>query len=104
MSWSNRRHFLKITAAAALLSGCGFTPVYAPGGSADGLRGAVTIAEPSDSNSYEFVKRMEERLGRNLSAPLSLGLYNHHALGRRGCDACTGNHPHAGILARLSSV
>ncbi|WP_298905229.1 LPS assembly lipoprotein LptE [uncultured Aliiroseovarius sp.] len=72
MSWSDRRHFLKITAAAALLAGCGFTPVYAPGGSADGLRGAVTIAAPNDSNSYEFVKRMEERLGRNLSAPYRL--------------------------------
>lgn len=72
MSWSDRRHFLKITAAAVFLSGCGFSPVYAPGGAADGLRGAVTIAAPDDENSYEFVKQMEKRLGRNLSAPYEL--------------------------------
>ncbi|MCK8484309.1 hypothetical protein MUY21_09695 [Aliiroseovarius sp. S2029] len=59
-------------AAVAALSACGFTPVYAPGGSAEGLRGAVTVAAPSDANSYELVKRLEERLGRNLSAPYEL--------------------------------
>ncbi len=59
-------------AAVAAMSACGFTPVYAPGGSAEGLRGAVTVAAPSDANSYELVKRLEERLGRNLSAPYAL--------------------------------
>ncbi|GHF06962.1 hypothetical protein GCM10016455_29990 [Aliiroseovarius zhejiangensis] len=59
-------------AAVAAMSACGFTPVYAPGGSAEGLRGAVTVAAPSDANSYELVKRLEERLGRNLSAAYAL--------------------------------
>lgn len=72
MSWSDRRKFLKFFAAAGVISGCGFTPAYAPGGSADGLRGAVSVAEPSDANSYEFVKHLETRLGRNLSAPYRL--------------------------------
>ena len=69
---SNRRLFLTICLSLAALAGCGFAPVYAPGGSADGLRGAVTVAAPSDANSYELVKRLEERLGRNLSAPYAL--------------------------------
>ncbi|MCK0140259.1 LPS assembly lipoprotein LptE [Aliiroseovarius sp. F47248L] len=72
MSWSNRRFILTSLVASAALSACGFSPVYAPGGSADGLRGAVTVAAPSDANSYELVKRLEERLGRNLSAPYKL--------------------------------
>lgn len=72
MSWSDRRFFLTALVATAALGACGFTPVYAPGGSADGLRGAVTVAAPSDANSYELVKRLEERLGRNLSAPYEL--------------------------------
>ena len=69
MSWSNRRVFLTSLVAMAALGACGFTPVYAPGGSADGLRDGVTVAAPNDANSYELVKRLEERLGRNLSAP-----------------------------------
>ncbi|WP_248410189.1 LPS assembly lipoprotein LptE [Aliiroseovarius sp. S2029] len=72
MWWSDRRSLLLSFAAVAALSACGFTPVYAPGGSAEGLRGAVTVAAPSDANSYELVKRLEERLGRNLSAPYEL--------------------------------
>lgn len=72
MSWSDRRSLLFSLTATAALSACGFTPVYAPGGSADGLRGAITVAAPDDANSYELVKRLEERLGRNLSAPYTL--------------------------------
>ncbi|WP_191287362.1 LPS assembly lipoprotein LptE [Aliiroseovarius zhejiangensis] len=72
MSWSDRRSMLLSFAAVAAMSACGFTPVYAPGGSAEGLRGAVTVAAPSDANSYELVKRLEERLGRNLSAAYAL--------------------------------
>ncbi|MCK0141275.1 hypothetical protein [Aliiroseovarius sp. F20344] len=72
MSSSNRRLFLTFAIAGLALAGCGFTPVHGPGGSAEGLRGAVTVTAPNDANSYEFVKRMEERMGRNLSAPYRL--------------------------------
>ncbi|SMR83515.1 LPS-assembly lipoprotein [Aliiroseovarius halocynthiae] len=72
MSSFNRRLFLTSAIAGFALAGCGFTPVHGPGGSAEGLRGAVTIAAPNDENGYAFVKRMEERLGRNLTAPYSL--------------------------------
>jgi len=70
MLWFDRRIFLVVSACA--LAGCGFTPVHGSGGSAEGLRGAVTVDAPSDTNSYEVVKRLEERLGRNLSAPYRL--------------------------------
>ncbi|WP_289043054.1 LPS assembly lipoprotein LptE [uncultured Aliiroseovarius sp.] len=72
MSSFDRRFFLTALASVVALGGCGFTPVYAPGGAADGLRGAVTVAAPSDADSYELVKRLEERLGRNLAAPYNL--------------------------------
>ncbi|WP_371170061.1 LPS assembly lipoprotein LptE [Aliiroseovarius sp. 2305UL8-7] len=72
MSWFNRRLFLTSILSLATLSACGFTPVYGPGGSAEGLRGSVTVAAPSDANSYVLVQRLEERLGRNLSAPYEL--------------------------------
>jgi LPS-assembly lipoprotein len=69
MSLSNRRIFLTSALSFAALSACGFSPVYGPGGTGEGMRGALTIAAPNDANSYELVKRLEERLGRNLSAP-----------------------------------
>ena len=72
MSWSDRRLFLTTCLSLVALGGCGFSPVYAPGGSAEGLRGSITVAEPSDANSYQLVQRLEERLGRNLSAPYEL--------------------------------
>lgn len=72
MSWSDRRLFVTSCLSLVALAGCGFTPVYGPGGSAEGLRGAVTVAAPSDANGFVLVKRLEERLGRNLSAPYEL--------------------------------
>ena len=72
MSWSDRRLFLTTCLSLVALGGCGFSPVYAPGGSAEGLRGSITVAEPSDANSYQLVQRLEERLGRNLTAPYEL--------------------------------
>lgn len=72
MSSSSRRFLLASCLSLAALAGCGFTPVYAPGGVAEGLRGAITVSAPSDANSYELVKRLEERLGRNLSAQYAL--------------------------------
>ncbi len=65
---SDRRTFLAFLAAGAL-GACGFTPVYGPGGTGEGLRGAITIAAPDDREGFELVKQLENRLGRNLSAP-----------------------------------
>ena len=63
---------------AFLLSGlalgaCGFTPVYGPNGAAKGLPGAVAIMAPDNRNSYDLVKRLEERLGRESGARYTLG-------------------------------
>ncbi|MFN3936049.1 MAG: LPS assembly lipoprotein LptE [Gemmobacter sp.] len=67
MSSSDRRAFL--TGLAALgLAGCGFAPVHGPGGSGAALRGAVLAHPPRDRRDFDFVARIEDRLGRP-SAP-----------------------------------
>jgi LPS-assembly lipoprotein len=63
MSSSDRRTFLTLAAAGAL-SSCGFSPAFAPGGPAHGLTGRVLIDEPTTRNAFDFVARIEERLGR----------------------------------------
>lgn len=62
MSWYKRRQF--ITLAGAALTGCTFTPAYAPGGPAAALQGAIRVDAPSDKNAFDLVERLEERLGR----------------------------------------
>lgn len=69
MSSSDRRVFLFGLTA---LAGCGFEPVYAPGGQAEGLRGRVRIAAPADEEGYALVERLEQRLGQPGAADLSL--------------------------------
>lgn len=68
---SDRRSFLALLIAGGVAA-CGFTPVYGPGGSGEGLRGAITMAEPDTREGFELVKALEQRLGRNLSAPYQL--------------------------------
>lgn len=54
-------------AGAALtsgLSGCTFTPAYAPGGPAAALQGAVRVESPTTKEGFDLVERLEERLGR----------------------------------------
>ena len=70
MSWFNRRFAL--LGLAALAAGCGFSPVYGPGGSGESLRGSVAVAEPTNRNGFLFVAELEQRLGRNLNAPYRL--------------------------------
>lgn len=69
MSSFNRRTLLLSLTAVA---GCGFQPVYAPGGQAEGLRGRIDIAAPSDEEGYALVERLEERLGLPRGADLGL--------------------------------
>lgn len=61
MSSFNRR-FLLLSPLA--LAACGFTPAYGPGGAAASLLGTVRAADPTDKNAFDFVERIEERLGR----------------------------------------
>lgn len=46
------------------LAACGFTPAYAPQGSARALLGRVRAADPTSKNAFDFVERIEERIGR----------------------------------------
>ncbi|NBB97024.1 MAG: hypothetical protein GVY34_02470 [Alphaproteobacteria bacterium] len=66
---SDRRAFLL---GALALSGCGFTPAYAPGGAGAALRGQVRADDPSDSLGFAFVGALEERVGRPQTARYAL--------------------------------
>ncbi len=63
MSSSDRRRVLTLLAVAPL-AGCGFAPVYAPGGTGRALRGQVAVAAPDTRLGFQLVARLEDRLGR----------------------------------------
>ena len=68
--WSyNRRTFL---ISAVALAGCGFTPVYGPHGVGRSLIGQVEIESPADTNTYNLVSYLEQRLGRGDTARYGL--------------------------------
>lgn len=48
----------------AVLVGCGFAPVYGPGGTGAALRGKVEVQAPDTADSYLLVRDLENRLGR----------------------------------------
>lgn len=56
-----RRAFLVLL----LVSGCGFTPVLGTDSPARGLMGAVRMQTPASQADFDFVARLEERLGRS---------------------------------------
>jgi LPS-assembly lipoprotein len=57
--WLSKALMICVVALAA----CGFTPAYAPGGGGTALQNAILAAEPRDKASFDFVERLEERLG-----------------------------------------
>ncbi len=61
MSSFERRTLLFLPLA---LAACGFTPALAPGAGATRLLGTVRAADPATKNDFDFVERIEERLGR----------------------------------------
>lgn len=70
MWWSDRRFF--VLGGAAALAGCGFEPVYGPGGEANVLLSAVALDAPDDRHDQLFQQRIEERLGRASDARFRL--------------------------------
>ncbi|NKW71882.1 hypothetical protein HGD85_02710 [Rhodobacteraceae bacterium R_SAG10] len=50
--------------ALGAVSGCGYTPAFAPGGAASELRISVAIDAPNDRNEFDLFKQLELRLGR----------------------------------------
>ena len=69
MWWSDRRTLLLSLAA---LAGCGFSPVYGPGGVAETLRGRIDVADPGDEEGFALVERLKVRLGPPQAADLLL--------------------------------
>ena len=62
MSWSRRR-ILAALAAAAGLSGCGFTPLYAPGAPATRMAGRVEVAIIDGGPGFALREQLTGRLG-----------------------------------------
>ncbi|RRH75549.1 LPS assembly lipoprotein LptE [Falsigemmobacter faecalis] len=60
---SDRRNFLALLAAAPVAA-CGFSPAMAPGGAGHALWEQVQIDDPAERTGFNYVTRMEERLGR----------------------------------------
>jgi LPS-assembly lipoprotein len=71
MSSCDRRSLLAGLGALAL-GGCGFAPVYAPGGTGRALRGTVRAADPVTRADYQFVAELENLLGRPEGARFDL--------------------------------
>lgn len=65
------RRTLLLTATAALAA-CGFTPVYGPQGTAEGLRGTIEVDPPSDPAGFALVRQLERRLGLPASPAYAL--------------------------------
>lgn len=66
---SNRRAFLALPLA---LTACGFVPAFGPSGPATVLQGQIHVADTDTRSGFEFVKRMEERLGRGAGGRFDL--------------------------------
>lgn len=78
MSLLNRRTLL--LALPLLAAACGFTPVYAPGGTGSALHGRIAVLAPEEikgatgTDAYFLVQNLEQRLGRGGSAAYKLDL------------------------------
>ncbi|MEQ3624571.1 MAG: LPS assembly lipoprotein LptE [Celeribacter sp.] len=59
-------------AGTAVLAACGFSPAYGPNGVGTRLRNQIVADAPDNRAEYAFVAQLEDRLGRNLSAPYAL--------------------------------
>ena len=59
----SRRRF-GVMLAAAVLTGCGFTPVYAPNSAGTTLLEQLSLDPPKDRNTYLLHRQIEERLGQ----------------------------------------
>lgn len=78
MSLLNRRTLL--LGLPLLAAACGFTPVYAPGGTGSALYGRIEVQAPEEikgatgTDAYFLVQNLEQRLGRGGSAAYKLDL------------------------------
>lgn len=59
--------------ALSALAGCGFTPVYGPGGGGAALQNAVLVDAPATRDAFLLTRTVEERLGRPSDPRYGLG-------------------------------
>jgi LPS-assembly lipoprotein len=59
MWWSR----LFCSACVLVAAGCGFSPVYAPGGPGSHLVGQIALPAPVDRNQQLFHERLQDRMG-----------------------------------------
>ena len=73
MSCCDRRLTRRVALLGLLaLAGCGFAPVYGPGGPGHALRGSIRLPAPTDIDSHALNARLEERLGPETAARYDL--------------------------------
>lgn len=82
-----RRSLIFVVAAMALLA-CGFKPAYGPTGTGAALRDMVSVRAPGSAVEFEFVSRVEARLGTSSSPTYELD-YVLNSLGVSGDAAGT---------------
>lgn len=58
--------------ALAALAGCGFAPVYGPGGAGTALRDSIQFEVPASVEGYRLGRRLEDRLGTGSAYRLSV--------------------------------
>ena len=63
-----------VFALIMLLAGCGFEPVYGPGGTGSALQNRVLVDRPVDREGYLLVRHLEDRLGRATDPAFSLSV------------------------------
>ncbi|KIC09411.1 lipoprotein [Leisingera sp. ANG-M1] len=69
-----------LLALPLLAAACGFTPVYAPGGTGSVLHGRIEVQAPEEiknargTDAFFLVRNLEQRLGRGGSAAYKLDL------------------------------
>ncbi|MDW3224029.1 MAG: LPS assembly lipoprotein LptE [Paracoccaceae bacterium] len=55
-----------------MLAACGFTPVYAPGGTGAQFQNNISVQAPTTRDGFLLTQRLEQRLGRAANAPYTL--------------------------------
>jgi len=65
----NRR---TLVLAFAALGACGFQPAYGPNGAAANLQSSIEVDAPNTRDGFNFVRRLEERLGQPEAAQFAL--------------------------------
>lgn len=94
-------------AGLAALAGCGFTPVYGPGGAGGKLRGRVRPRDPATPEDFIFDTRLAERLGPESAAAYALDytlMLAATAQGVRGDDVTTRFALNGSATYRLTDV